>query len=199
MTQPLDLLLAEPAVRAAPALLGCELSHGDVTVRITEVEAYEGPDDPASHAFGGPTARTAIMFGPPGRLYVYFSYGMHWCANVVCGPDGTASAVLLRAGQVVDGLPPARARRGPRVEDHRLATGPACLTRSLGIDATARGSLLLGQGSVRLGPARRAVGGVSSGPRVGVSGAVQRPWRHWLTDDPTVSAYRRSPRAVDGW
>jgi len=192
-------MLAEPAASAAPALLGALVHHGEVVVRITEVEAYEGRSDPASHAFGGSTARTAIMFGPPGRLYVYFSYGMHWCANVVCGPDGTASAVLLRAGEVVSGLPLARERRGVRVLDRRLATGPACLTRALGIDVVAGGSDLLGDGPVRLLPSGPGTPAVLSGARVGVSRAADRPWRFWLDGDPTVSTYRRSPRAVDGW
>ncbi|MDQ3628260.1 MAG: DNA-3-methyladenine glycosylase, partial [Actinomycetota bacterium] len=130
MRPQLEEILIEPATRAAPALLGCLVRLGEVAVRLTEVEAYEGPDDPASHAFGGPTPRTAIMFGPPGRLYVYLSYGMHWCANVVCAPEGTASAVLLRGAEVVSGLPRARERRGGQVADRRLATGPACLTRA---------------------------------------------------------------------
>ncbi|CAN5312751.1 DNA-3-methyladenine glycosylase [soil metagenome] len=196
---PLETVLCEPATRAAPALLGCLVRHGGVVVRLTEVEAYEGPDDPASHAFGGPTRRTAIMFGPAGRLYVYFSYGMHWCANVVCRPDGSASAVLLRAGEVVSGLPTARERRGARVPDKRLATGPACLTQALGIAAAAAGADLLGSGPVHLLPADTGTGRVRSGPRIGVSRAADRPWRFWIDGEPSVSAYRRSPRAVDGW
>ena len=199
MRPSLERVLAEPATRAAPALLGALVRHGEVVVRITEVEAYEGPEDPASHAFGGPTPRTAIMFGPPGRLYVYFSYGMHWCANVVCGPDRTASAVLLRAGEVVEGRALARERRGRRTPDRRLATGPACLTQALGIDVAAAGSDLLGDGPARLLPAAPDPTTVVSGPRIGVSRAADRPWRFWLDADPTVSAYRRSPRAVDGW
>ena len=104
----LEALLAGPVLEVAPRLLGAVLRHGEVAVRITEVEAYDGPDDPGSHAARGRTARNAVMFGPPARLYVYFTYGMHHCCNVVCGPDGTAAAVLLRAGEVVDG-----ARGGP--------------------------------------------------------------------------------------
>ena len=98
-----DVLL-QPVAEVAPALLGGHLTHGGVTVRLTEVEAYDGPNDPASHAYRGITARNAVMFGPAGRLYVYFSYGMHWCANVVCGTDDVAAAVLLRAGEVVRGV-----------------------------------------------------------------------------------------------
>ncbi len=195
----LEGVLSEPATRAAPALIGALVSHGGVVVRLTEVEAYEGAEDPASHAFGGPTPRTAVMFGPPGRLYVYLSYGMHWCANVVCRPEGTASAVLLRAGEVVSGVPRARERRGPRVPDGRLATGPACLTQALGIDDTAAGSDLFGAGPVYLLPAGPTTDTVRSGPRIGVSRAVDRPWRFWIDDDPSVSTYRRSPRAVDSW
>ena len=182
----------------APLLLGAVLSSrtdaGRVAVELTEVEAYDGPDDPASHAWRGRTARNAVMFGPPGRLYVYLSYGMHWCANVVTGPDGTASAVLLRAGRVVDGQELARQRRGPRVADRALARGPACLTRALAIGREHDGADL-GRGgrlSIEPGPRPEAV---SVGPRVGVSRAADVPWRFWVTGDDTVSAYRRSPRA----
>ena len=110
MTAPPDLeaLLAGPVLEVAPRLLGAVLRHGEVAVRITEVEAYDGPADPGSHAAHGRTARNAVMFGPPAHLYVYFTYGMHHCCNVVCGPEGTAAAVLLRAGEVVDGLEVAR-------------------------------------------------------------------------------------------
>ena len=106
--QPLSRdFFARPALEVAPDLLGFLLTHtsrqGTVTVRLTEVEAYAGQDDPGSHAFRGPTPRTQVMFGPPGHLYVYFTYGMHWCMNLVCGPTGAASAVLLRAGEVVVG------------------------------------------------------------------------------------------------
>ena len=113
--------LARPVLEVAPTLLGAVIEHGEVAVRITEVEAYAGAGDPGSHAFRGPTPRSAIMFGPAGHLYVYFTYGMHWCANVVCGPQGEASAVLLRAGEVV------RGRRGgasaPRGRSAGVGTG----------------------------------------------------------------------------
>jgi len=104
--------LSGPVDQVAPTLLGGVLHHGEVAVRITEVEAYDGASDPASHAYRGRTPRNAVMFGPPGHLYVYFSYGMHWAANVVCGPDGLASGTLLRAGEVVAGHEVARSRRG---------------------------------------------------------------------------------------
>ena len=182
----------------APSLLGAVLTsrtdQGRVAVALTEVEAYDGPDDPASHAWRGPTPRNAVMFGPPGRLYVYLSYGMHWCANVVTGPDGTASAVLLRAGRVVHGHGLARQRRGPRVVDRALARGPACLTRTLAIGKEHDGIDLGSGGELSIEPGPRPQG-VSVGPRVGVSRAPDVAWRFWVTGDETVSAYRRSPRA----
>ena len=124
--------LAAPVEQVAPELLGAVLRHGEVAVRLTEVEAYDGANDPASHAFRGRTPRNAVMFGPPGHLYVYFSYGMHWAANIICGPDGVASGVLLRAGEVIDGVEVARSRRG-RATDRDLARGPGRLTQALGI------------------------------------------------------------------
>ena len=124
-------VLSGPVLEVAPRLLGAVLRHGDVAVRLTEVEAYDGPDDPGSHAFRGPTPRNAVMFGPAGFLYVYFTYGMHHCCNVVTGPEGTPSAVLLRAGEVVAGVEVARARR-PRSTDRDLARrGP--VARFLGV------------------------------------------------------------------
>jgi DNA-3-methyladenine glycosylase len=194
------LSLHRPAPEVAPELLGWTLTHvtqhGEVTVRLTEVEAYAGEQDPASHAFRGRTPRNAIMFGDAGRLYVYFSYGLHWCANIVCGPAGWASAVLLRAGQVVEGTDLARTRRGPRVGEAGLARGPACLTQALGIDKSHSGVDLLGDDTLRLRPGRPiATTEVSQGPRVGVSAAVEVPWRFWLTADDTVSVYKRNPRA----
>jgi DNA-3-methyladenine glycosylase len=183
--------LAGPVLEVAPRLLGAVLTHSGVSVRLTEVEAYDGPNDPASHAYRGRTPRTAVMFGPAGRLYVYFSYGMHWCANVVVGEDGRASAVLLRAGEVLDGVGLARARRGERVPDRSLARGPACLTQALGITGAQDGLDLRQHLSLPLQPPHH----VSTGPRVGVSVAHDRPWRFWVTGDRTVSSYKRSPRA----
>src|SRR3954463_2055001 len=122
-----------PVLEVARDLLGAVLVCGDVALRLTEVEAYAGGHDPASHAFRGPTPRNSVMFGPGGHAYVYFTYGMHFCMNLVCGPDGSASAVLLRAGEVVAGLETARARR-PGATDRDLARGPARLTKALAVD-----------------------------------------------------------------
>jgi len=182
----------EPAARG---LLGALLTGNGVTLRLTEVEAYSGQgEDPASHAHRGRTPRNAVMFGPPGYAYVYFTYGMHWCVNVVCGPPGVASAVLLRAGSIVDGLELARSRRTAAKRDADLARGPARLTQALGIDASAYGtSMLDGTGPLTLSPPAEPVApqGIRSGPRVGVTGAHDVAWRFWLDDDPTVSEYRR--------
>ena len=190
--------LSRPSQLVAPALLGWRLScvsaDGVVSIRLTEVEAYAGEADPASHAYRGSTLRNAVMFEAPGHLYVYLSYGMHWCANVVVGADGVAAAVLLRAGRVVAGVEVARARRGSRIEDRSLARGPACLTRALGIGREHNGASLISGGTLTLTYAEPPMA-VSSGPRVGVSRAADAPWRFWVTGDPTVSAYKRSPRA----
>jgi DNA-3-methyladenine glycosylase len=166
-----------------------------VTVRITEVEAYAGERDPASHAFRGRTARNAVMFGPPGHLYVYVSYGMHHAGNVVCGPAGTASGALVRSGEVVTGLDLARARRGERVRDRDLARGPGRLAQALGLTLADGGADLFGDGPVRLELQAHPFATVASGPRVGVSVEADRPWRFWVQGDPYVSAYKRSPRA----
>jgi DNA-3-methyladenine glycosylase len=179
--------LEGPVLDVAPRLLGATLRHGDVAVRLTEVEAYDGPDDPGSHAYRGPTRRNAVMFGPSGVLYVYFTYGMHHCANVVVGPEDRASAVLLRAGEVVDGLETARDRR--RGGDRDLARGPARLCQALGIDLSHDGTDL-SDGDLTLVLADRPATGVSTGPRVGLRQAAERPWRFWLAGEPTVSTYR---------
>ncbi|HEX2773634.1 MAG TPA: DNA-3-methyladenine glycosylase [Micromonosporaceae bacterium] len=187
-------LLAGPVLPAARALLGCILTAGGVSVRITETEAYAGTaGDPASHAHRGRTPRNAVMFGPAGHAYLYFTYGMHWCMNVVTGPDGEASAVLLRAGEVVEGRDVARARRPAVRRDVDLARGPARLCSALGLDGSAYGVFLLDDGPVRLSPAPvpLAPALISAGPRVGVNGAHDVPWRFWIAGDPTVSSYRR--------
>jgi DNA-3-methyladenine glycosylase len=198
---------AGAALEVAPRLLGCVLEHetgeGLVAVALTEVEAYEGLADPASHAYRGRTGRNAVMFGEPGHAYVYFTYGMHFCVNLVCRPEGTASAVLLRAGRVIEGIPLAAARRAVgrngagHGSDRDLARGPARLCQALGIDRGLNGTDVCDPGSplrVRSGLAA-GTGGlpaltVSRGPRVGVNGAAEWPWRFWVTGDPTVSVYR---------
>ncbi len=186
-TVPGLLDLSGPVLEEAPRLLNAVLRHGAVAVRITEVEAYDGPNDPGSHAYRGQTPRNAIMFGPSGHLYCYFTYGMHVCCNVVCGPEGTPSAVLIRAGEVVDGLELARTRR-PRATDRDLARGPARLCKALGIELTDNGvDLSTGPVTLTLGtpPAD-----ISTGPRVGLRAAPDWPWRFWQTGDPSVSTYR---------
>jgi DNA-3-methyladenine glycosylase len=168
----------------------------EVRARIVEVEAYLGEDDPASHAHRGPTPRSSIMFGPPGHLYVYFSYGMHHCANVVCGPAGTAAAVLLRAAAVESGGPVVRARRGEKATGSRLLSGPGNLCRGLAIDAADNGVDLCRRGRLRLEPASPTPP-LSSGPRVGINRAADLPLRFWWTGHPAVSG-GRSPRKRKG-
>jgi DNA-3-methyladenine glycosylase len=184
---PGSLDLSGPVLEQAPRLLNAVLRHGDVAVRLTEVEAYDGANDPGSHAFRGQTRRNAVMFGPSGHLYCYFTYGMHVCCNVVCGPEGTASAVLLRAGEVVDGIELARERR-PRSSDRDLARGPARLCNALGITLDHDGT------DLSAGPVTLTLDipptDVSTGPRVGLRAAADHPWRFWATGEPTVSAYR---------
>lgn len=186
--------MPEPdVVTRARGLLGRVLHGHGVAVRITEVEAYGGVNDPASHAYSR-TARSEIMYGDPWRLYVYRSYGMHVCANVVTGPTEQAAAVLIRGGEIIDGLQHARQRR-PAVKDVALARGPGNLTRAIGLTLADLGTDLLGSDGVRLGETTSELPAISEGPRVGVSKAADVPWRFWITGDPTVSAYRRSPRA----
>ncbi len=192
-----------PSQQVAPDLLGSvlesELPDGLVAVVLTEVEAYAGQADPASHAYRGPTRRNAVMFGEPGHAYVYFTYGMHFCVNLVCLPEGTASAVLLRAGAVVAGTELARRRRAARrsaragPSDRDLARGPARLCQALGVDRALDGADACDPGSVlriRTGSQVTPPGSIRQGPRVGVSQAADEPWRYWVADDPTVSAYR---------
>lgn len=187
--------LLGPVDEVARSLLGCwvvtERPEGTVGLRLTEVEAYSGSGiDPAAHSHRGPTPRAAIMFGPPGRLYVYFSYGVHWCANVVVGPEGDGEAVLLRAGEVVVGEKLARSRRPAARSARDMAGGPARLTQALAIGRDDLGTDLLDARSpVRLhrGSAPAAI---STGPRVGISLATDLPWRFWETDAPSVSVFR---------
>lgn len=206
-----------PVLAVAPDLLGATVRHGPVAVRITEVEAYAGLGDPASHAFRGPTPRAAVMFGPPGRAYVYLSYGLHWCLNIVCGPVGEGSAVLLRAGEVVAGREAAQAR-WPTLAARDLARGPGRLGRVLGVAASLTGTPVTGGGPLVVlppAPAAAGLGGgpavdegpavegarpgtpgqrIERGPRVGISAGAERPWRFWLAGEPSVSSARPSRR-----
>ncbi|MFL6044182.1 MAG: DNA-3-methyladenine glycosylase [Propionibacteriaceae bacterium] len=186
--------LCSPVEEVAPRLLGSVIRHGPVAVRLTELEAYDGATDPASHAYRGRTTRNAVMFGPPGHLYLYFTYGMHWAGNISCGPEGVGRGVLMRAGEVIEGIEVARSRRG-RSSDRDLARGPGRLTQALGLHPQHKGCDLLGDGPVRLDAATEAPGMIMVGPRVGVSVEADRPWRFWIGDDRFVSDYKRSPRA----
>ncbi|QAY70681.1 DNA-3-methyladenine glycosylase [Xylanimonas protaetiae] len=181
------------------AVLVRRTPEGTVALRVTEVEAYDGENDPGSHAFRGRTVRNATMFGEPGRVYVYRHLGLHHCVNVVCGPVGRAAAVLLRAGEVVEGAELARSRRtavGVCDSDRQLARGPARLTVAMAMSLADDGADLTDpDGALALTlPLDRTRGAVATGPRVGVSGDGGRgdlyPWRSWLVDEPTVSAYR---------
>lgn len=187
---------------AAVALLGTVLvastADGEVAVRLVEVEAYRGADDPASHSYRGRTPRNAVMWGPAGHLYVYFVYGMHHCANVVCLPDGTPGAVLLRAGEVISDRAVARRRRPTARTDAELARGPARLAGLLGLDRSCNGvDLTDPRSAVRLVRGESvAPAAIRTGPRVGVAAAQDRPWRFWVDGSPAVSAYRRGGRAA---
>jgi DNA-3-methyladenine glycosylase len=182
-----------PAADLALDLLGARLVHasadGVVGGRIVEVEAYEGPEDLAAHSSRGRTARNATMFGPPGHCYVYLVYGLHHCLNVVGGPGSKPEAVLIRALEIDEGRELARARRGPRAPDVRLASGPGNVGQALGIDRGLDGGDLL-SGPIRLEPRTGPMPEHRSGPRVGVDYAgawAGRPLRFWIADDPHVS------------
>ena len=193
-------LLAGHASDVAPLLLGgivtSRVDGRRVSVRLTEVEAYGGEgEDPGSHAFRRQTARNASMFGPGGRAYVYFTYGMHWCLNVVTCPEGSAGAVLLRAGEVIEGIDVARGRRATASSDRDLARGPARLTMALGVTGGVDGTNMLAPRS----PLRLSVGepvpmdaiGISARTGVGGAGAAT-PWRFFLRGEPSVSPYRKA-------
>ena len=183
-------------VAVAPLLLNKLLVRGERVGRIVEVEAYHGANDAASHAYRGQTRRTAVMFGPPGFLYVYFTYGMHWCANVVCGPDGEAAAVLIRALAPTAGLEAMRTDRPAARRDRDLCSGPAKLCQALGITGSDNGTDLLAPatGRRRAGallrllddgtpPPRRP----GRGTRIGIKEATGHRWRFWVRGDPNVS------------
>ncbi|PJE98577.1 3-methyladenine DNA glycosylase [Streptomyces carminius] len=188
-----------PVLEVAPDLLGRILvrttEDDPVELRLTEVEAYAGRLDPGSHAYRGRTERNAVMFGPPGHAYVYFTYGMWHCLNLVCDEEGTASGVLLRAGEVLTGREQARGRRPKARNDSELAKGPARLATALGIDRVLNGTDVCADDP---GAPLRVLTGtpapdhrIRTGPRTGVGGAgATQPWRYWIADDPSVSPYR---------
>jgi DNA-3-methyladenine glycosylase len=186
-----------PLLEVARDLLGRLLVHrapeGTSAVRLVEVEAYDGAGlDPASHAHRGPTRRNAVMFGPPGHLYLYFTYGMHWCANVVCAPEGVAQAILLRAGEPVLGADLLAARR-PTSRPRDLASGPARLCHALGLSGWANGASLA-SGPVLLTAGRPVPDDqVAWTGRVGVTAAADRPWRALVLGNPHVSRARPGP------
>ncbi|SFS62597.1 DNA-3-methyladenine glycosylase [Saccharopolyspora flava] len=200
----MDLMTREELARdplwVARRLLGCELRssspEGEVGVRLVEVEAYRGTDDPASHCYRGRTERNSVMFGPAGHLYVYFVYGMHFCINVVSLTDGVPGAVLLRAGEITTGRDLARSRRPAARKDVQLASGPARLAGVLGITREHNGIDLTDPDSpVRLYDGDQvAEDDIRSGPRVGVAAAMDLPWRSWVDGSEAVSAYRRGGR-----
>jgi len=173
---PATFFARDPVV-VGPELLGKVLVRGHRRARIVEVEAYRGSGDPASHARNGPTPRSSTMFGPPGRWYVYFTYGMHWCANVVCGVDGEAAAVLLRAAEPLGGLAAMRRARPTARSDRDLCRGPARLCKAMGIDGTFDGQWATS------GPLRLVDDGyeASASPlvsgRIGIRHGEELPWR----------------------
>lgn len=206
---PLDRsFFRRPVLAVAPDLLGRTLlrrtAAGTISLRLTEVEAYAGEQDPGSHAYRGRTDRNAVMFGPAGHIYVYFTYGMWHCMNVVCGEEGAASAVLLRAGEVTEGTELARKHRPKARKDRELAQGPARLATALDVDRSLNGTDACTPGT----PLELLAGTpadhtrIRTGPRTGVGGdGAHHPWRYWIADDPTVSPYRaheprRRPKAA---
>ncbi len=193
---------ARTALEVAPELLGCIFRHAGVALRITEVEAYMGEADPGSHAYRGPNKRNQAMYGPPGRMYVYWHMGLHHCVNIVSAPQGVAQGVLVRAGQVIDGVDTAMARRNAAGVCRRevdLARGPARLTVALALGLGDNHlPVCEPEGAATItGPA--AVRNVLSGPRVGIGGdgadAKQFGWRYWLADESTVSVFKPAPPA----
>jgi DNA-3-methyladenine glycosylase len=189
-----------PVLEVAPDLLGRVLvrrtEDGPIALRLTEVEAYAGPADPGSHAYRGRTDRNAVMFGPPGHAYVYFTYGMWHCLNLVCGPEGNPSGVLLRAGEITLGADLAAERRPTSRRPSDLAQGPARLATALDVDRALDGADVCPADpesspfGILLGDPPPA-DAVRQGPRTGVGGeGAAHPWRFWIDGDPTVSPYR---------
>lgn len=185
---------SKPADVVAPRLLGCVISHNGVSIRLTEVEAYLGATDAAAHTFNGKTARNATMFGPPGRLYVYFSYGLHHNGNIVCAPEGDGQGCLLRAGEVIAGEELARTRRqrperAPIVFEN-LARGPGNLGQALGLELGDNGTPIALQ-------ERDNEPEWVAGPRIGISKNTTAALRFWIPGDKTVSTPRGYPKTPD--
>nr|WP_041407081.1 DNA-3-methyladenine glycosylase [Segniliparus rotundus] len=193
--------LAAHPVAVARRILGAQIVCRDASARIVEVEAY-GSDpaglwpDPAAHSYPGPTPRNRIMFGPAGRLYVYRSMGLHVCANVVTGPEGCGSGVLIRSGEIISGHQGVQARRRGIADPVRWARGPGNFGQALGVTLADAGADLLDPNS----PLRLQFGEpvpddqISTGPRVGISKAAARPWRLWISDSKAVSPFRPGGR-----
>lgn len=191
---------SQPADVVAPQLLGAVIRRGPVALRLTEVEAYLGTADPASHAYKGPSPRCRTMFGPPAHLYVYASYGIHRAGNLVCSPEGTAGGVLMRAGEVMDGVDVVRARRGERPEDAGLARGPGNVGACLGLSLEDDGAAL------SLAPDARSPEFALHAPthrvewvrgrRIGITKNAKAPLRFWIPGDPTVTSPRTRRTAV---
>lgn len=181
----------QPADVVGPQLLGCVVTHNGVSIRLTEVEAYLGADDPAAHTYKGKTARNAAMFGPPGRFYVYFSYGIHHNGNIVCAPEGVGQGCLMRGGEVVAGEELARERRQrperAEIEFESLARGPGNLGQALGLTLPDNGT------PIQLAPRAEEPEWVA-GPRIGISKNSDAPWRFWIPGDKTVSSPRGYPK-----
>ncbi|MDZ7863124.1 DNA-3-methyladenine glycosylase [Acidovorax sp.] len=199
-----DIDFAAAAHEVARSLIGITLMVDGVGGRIVETEAYDQAD-PASHTFGGPTARNASMFGPPGHAYVYRSYGLHWCLNTVCREAGHGAGVLLRALEPTHGIGTMRERRG--VQDVRLlCAGPGLLAQALGIDARMNGlplhmppfALLRADAAASEGRADRLPDEIVAGPRIGISKAVDMPWRFGLTGSRYLSRAFSAPKVSQG-
>lgn len=177
------------SLQVAPELLNKVMVCGDGRAgRIVEVEAYHGGDDPAAHSYRGKTARNAVMFGPPGHMYVYFTYGMHWCSNAVCGPEGAGTAILIRALQPLAGLDLMKAARPLAKSDRQLCNGPACLTQAMsitkqqdGVDLVAARTYWLADDGID--PPDHPV----QTTRIGITKAADYPWRWYVTDNAYVS------------
>ncbi|MBX4197568.1 DNA-3-methyladenine glycosylase [Candidatus Saccharibacteria bacterium] len=184
-------IVSQPSIKAAPLLLGCYLNRttpdGLIKLKIVETEAYH-QEDPASHSFRGHTPRTAPMFEAGGRIYVYFTYGMHYCLNIVVGQKGVGEAVLIRAAEPVEGLEAIKANRGITVVKN-LTNGPGKLAQALGIRDTKLSGQILNRSSIWLEPSERAVepSDIVAAPRVGIKQAIDLPWRFYIRGNPFVS------------